>query len=99
MTGRSVGDGQVGDGEELPGTAEADAEQMVLGAASGAPADGRAQFGGRHAVPDGVLGDRQRDGPDRVRGVMPCRTACSATGSGTARTGSGEAGTPVLRAV
>ena len=60
------GDGQVGGGEEFLGAAEPDAEQVVLGAAAGAAADGGAQFGGGHAVPGGVFGDGQRQ--ERVAG-------------------------------
>lgn len=53
------GDGEFGGGEEFFGAAQADAEEVVLGAASGAAADGGAQFGGGHAVPGGVFGDGQ----------------------------------------
>lgn len=54
------GDGQFGGGEEFLGPAQADGEQVVLGAASGGAADGGAQFGGGHAVPGRVLGDGER---------------------------------------
>lgn len=51
------GDGEFGGGEEFLGAAEADGEQVVLGAAAGGAADGGAQFGGGHAVAGGVFGD------------------------------------------
>lgn len=53
------GDGELGGGEELLGTAEADTEEVCLGAASGAPSYGGAQFGGCHSVAGGVFGDGQ----------------------------------------
>lgn len=46
--------------EELLGAAETDAEEVVLGAASGDTAYGGTQLGGRHPVAGGVLGDGQR---------------------------------------